>query len=57
MIDHFLDHPYRILIIGVSGSGKTNALLNLRKKEDDDDDYRIINKIHLYVKDPNQSKY
>ena len=23
------DHPYRILIVGVSGSGKTNALLNL----------------------------
>ena len=22
------DHPYRILIIGGSGSGKTNALLN-----------------------------
>ena len=23
------DHPYRILIIGGSGSGKTNALINL----------------------------
>ena len=23
------DHPYRILITGGSGSGKTNALLNL----------------------------
>ena len=23
------DHPYRILIIGSSGSGKTNTLLNL----------------------------
>ena len=23
------DHPYRILIIGCSGFGKTNALLNL----------------------------
>ena len=23
------DHPYRILIIGGSGSGKTNSLLNL----------------------------
>ena len=23
------DHPYRILIIGGSGPGKTNALLNL----------------------------
>ena len=26
---HYIpDHPYRILIIGGSGSGKTNALLN-----------------------------
>ena len=24
-----LDHPYRILIIGGSGSGKTNSLLNI----------------------------
>ena len=23
------DHPYRVLIIGVFGSGKTNTLLNL----------------------------
>ena len=26
------DHPYRILIISGTGSGKTNALLNLIKK-------------------------
>ena len=26
------DHPYRILIIGGSGSGKTNTMLNLIKK-------------------------
>ena len=26
------DHPYRMLIIGSSGSGKTNALPNLTKK-------------------------
>ena len=26
---HIPDHPYRILIIGGSGSGKTNVLLNL----------------------------
>ena len=25
------DYPYRILIIGGSGSGKTNVLLNLKK--------------------------
>ena len=28
---HIPDHPYRMLIIGGSGSGKTNALLNLIK--------------------------
>ena len=27
------DHPYRILIIGGSGSGKTNALLKLIKHQ------------------------
>ena len=27
------DHPYRILIIGDSGSGKTNVLLNLIKNQ------------------------
>ena len=26
------DHPYRTLIVGDSGPGKTNALLNLIKK-------------------------
>ena len=38
------DHPYRILIIGGSGSRKTNALLNLIKKQDD------IDNIYLYAK-------
>ena len=27
------DHPYRILIIGSSGTGKTNTLLNLIKNQ------------------------
>ena len=27
------DYPYRILIIGGSGSGKTNAMLNLIKEQ------------------------
>ena len=31
------DHPYRVLIIGGSGSGKTNALLNLINTEPDID--------------------
>ena len=46
------DHPYRILIIGDSGPGKTNALFNLIRQHDDDD-YFIIDKNYLYVKDPN----
>ena len=32
-----LDHPYRILIIGGSGSGKTNVLLNLIEHQPDID--------------------
>ena len=39
------DHSYRILIIGGSGSGKTNVLLNLVKHQRPD-----IKKIYLYVK-------
>ena len=31
------DHPHWILIIGGSGSGKTNSLLNLIKEQDNDD--------------------
>ena len=45
------DFPYRMLIIGGSGSGKTNALLNLINKQED------IDKIYLYVKDPYELKY
>ena len=29
------DHPYKILIIGDFGSGKTNALLHLIKEQND----------------------
>ena len=46
------NHPYRILIIGGSRSGKTNVLLNLIKHQQPD-----IDKIYLYVKDPFKSKY
>ena len=46
-----LDHPYRILIIGGSGSGKTNALLNLIKEQDE------IDNIYLYAKDLSEPKY
>ena len=45
------DHPYRILIIGGLGSGKTNLLLNSIINQPD------IDKIHLYAKDPYESKY
>ena len=45
------DHPYRILIIGGSGSGKTNTWLNLINEQKD------IDKIYLYAKDLSESKY
>ena len=45
------DHPYRILIIGGSGSGKTNTLLNLINEQ------RDMDKIYLYAKDLGESKY
>ena len=45
------DHSYRILIISGSGSGKTNALLNLINNQPD------IDKIYHYVKDPYEAKY
>ena len=45
------DHPYRLWIIEGSGSGKTNALLNLINNQPD------IDKIYLYAKDPYEAKY
>ena len=45
------DHSYRILIIGSSGSGKINTLLNLINKQHD------IDKIYLYARDLNEPKY
>ena len=44
-------HPYRIFIIGGSGSGKTNAFHNLINEQDDFD------KIYLYAKDLSEPKY
>ena len=44
-------HPFRILIIGGSGSAKTNVLLNLIENQLD------IDKIYLYAKDPYEAKY
>ena len=45
------DKPYRILIIGGSGCGKTNELLNLIENWPD------IDQIYLYAKDPYEAKY
>ena len=45
------DHPYRIIIIGGSGLGKTNALLSLINNQPD------IDKIYLYAKDPYEARY
>ena len=46
-----LDNRYRILIIGGSGSGKINSLLNLISEKPD------IDKIYLYAKDPFKTKF
>ena len=45
------DHPYRILTTGGSGSGTTNALLNLVNNQP------YIDKIYLYAKDPYEAKH
>ena len=47
---HIPDHRYIILIVGGSGSRKTNALLNLINNQPD------IDKIYLYAKDPYEAK-
>ena len=41
------DHSYRLLIIGGSGSGKTNSLFNLISQQP----------IHLFAKDSYEAKY
>ena len=45
------DHPYMILIVEGSGSGNTNALLNLINHKPD------IDETYLYAKDPHEAKY
>ena len=45
------DHPYRIIITGGSGSGKTNALINLINERND------IDKTYLYATDLSKPKY
>ena len=47
------DHPYRILRADRgSGSGKTNALLNLIRFRKGNNHEKDIDKIYLHVKDP-----
>ena len=48
---YILDHSYRILITGGSGSGKTNVLLNLIENQAD------IDKIYLYAKEAYEATY
>ena len=50
-IKHNKSWSYIILIIGGSGSGNTNLLLNLIENQPD------IDKIYLYAKDPYEAKY
>ena len=45
------DHPYRIIKIDGSGSGKTNALINLINEQND------IDKTYLYARDLSEQKY
>ena len=45
------DHPYKIITVGGSGSGKTNALINLINEQND------IYKIYLYWRDLSEPKY
>ena len=44
-----------MLINADSGSGITNTLLDLIKQQDDCN-YSVIDKIYLYIKDPNEGK-
>ena len=46
--------PYRMLIIGLSGSGETNALLNSIQKQNNGSP---IDKIYLYAEDLSEPKY
>ena len=47
------EHPYRILIVGGSGSEKTNSFLNLIYHQENDN---FIDKIFLRTKDPYKLK-
>ena len=53
---HTPDGPYRIFIIGGFWFVKKNKLINPIKQQDDDD-YNVIDKHCLYLKDPVEAKY
>ena len=46
-LSHIPDHPYIILIVGGSGSGKTNVLLNLIENQPDIDQIYLLLKIRM----------
>ena len=48
---YILDHAYRIIIIGESVSGKTNAMINLINEQNG------IAKIYLHPRDLSEPKY
>ena len=52
--DYDKNWSYRMAIIGLYGSGRTNALLNLIQKHNNDGP---IDKIYLYAKDLREPKY
>jgi len=48
---HMPNHPFRMLMIGGSGSGKTNILMNMIVR------YLDFDKIFIYTKHLDQDKY
>ena len=50
------DLPFRCLIVGGSGAGKTNMLFNLINRLMKQNE-TFIDKVYLYVKDPEEAKY
>ena len=51
VLEKYVKQRFWIFIIGGSGLGKTNVLLNLINNQLD------IDKIYLYAKDPYEAKY
>ena len=52
--DNDKNWPYKMLIIGTSGAGKSNALLNLIQKQNNKN---TIDKIYLYAKDLSEPEH